>query len=175
MHLEKGREAGNGSYAREETALGRMVTSRPNVISWSDNSTSSGNYGWLFVFPGHAISQRGDLLWPVLLPTWINAVISFGVTSKRMCLSTDHVKLMSWKLPLNMKSWHYSPDMLRRSMNSFKTRLQECVQREDCWKCWNVILSRNVENYTNLMASTIWNVERRHHNFMKSKWTWQQR
>jgi hypothetical protein len=46
MHLQNGRSASNGAYARKGTAWRVMVASRPKVSFWPDGSTSPGNYRW---------------------------------------------------------------------------------------------------------------------------------
>jgi hypothetical protein len=49
MHLQNFRSAGNGAYERKGTTSRVMVASRPKVSFLRDNTTSHGNYGWLFV------------------------------------------------------------------------------------------------------------------------------
>jgi hypothetical protein len=49
MHLENGRSTGNNAYAWKGANSSAMVASRPKVTFLQDDSTSPGNYEWLFV------------------------------------------------------------------------------------------------------------------------------
>jgi hypothetical protein len=51
-----------------------MAASRPKAIIWPDDSTSSGNYGWLFVYSKRelldSIACRRGLAWSILDCCW---------------------------------------------------------------------------------------------------------
>jgi hypothetical protein len=44
------RSAGNGAYVQKVTTLRVMVTSRPKLSFWRDDSTSPRNYGYTIYF-----------------------------------------------------------------------------------------------------------------------------
>jgi hypothetical protein len=49
--FKNSRSAGNSAYSRKGATLRVMEASRPRVSFWTDDSTSPGNYEWLFVWP----------------------------------------------------------------------------------------------------------------------------
>jgi hypothetical protein len=82
------------------------------------------------MFPGHVISLRGDLPWPARSPDlsvcdyflWDYLKTKVFVNKPRM--------VHELKVAIEHEVTAIPPDMVRRSVNNFKTRLRECVQRE---------------------------------------------
>jgi hypothetical protein len=77
MHLKDGRRAGNGAYTGKGNTSRVMVGCKPKVSFWPDGRTSSGNYGWLFVFSKCNVNEDVGLqiLWAKI-----------GVLASKICL-----------------------------------------------------------------------------------------
>jgi hypothetical protein len=58
--FKNGISSGNGAYAWKETTSCVMVASGPKVSFWPDDSTSLGNYGWLFVTTSYWDKSKED-------------------------------------------------------------------------------------------------------------------
>jgi hypothetical protein len=81
-------------------------------------------------FPGHVISQCGDLPWPARSPDlsvcdyFLWGYIKAKVFINKPCTVHELKVAIEHEIPA------IPPYMIRCSMNNFKTRLQECIQRD---------------------------------------------
>jgi hypothetical protein len=94
MQLKKnGRRTRNSAYSHKGTILKMIVTSSPKVSFWPDDSTSSENYRWLFVFILHYTSCCH------FCPSWVlllNSVMKFAWTAQfPRSLSLWHTCILS--------------------------------------------------------------------------------
>jgi hypothetical protein len=69
---KNGSRAGNGAHARKGTTSRVIVASRPKVSLRPDGSTSSGNYGWLFVLYRTEDRIRLRTEWNRRINTYLN-------------------------------------------------------------------------------------------------------
>jgi hypothetical protein len=82
------------------------------------------------MFPRHVISQHGDLPWPAWSPDLsVCKYFLWGYLKARVFINRP-CTVHELKVAIEHEIVAITPDMVRCSMNNFKTRLQECVRRD---------------------------------------------
>jgi hypothetical protein len=83
------------------------------------------------MFPGHVISQCGDLLpWPARSPDLrVCDYLLWGYLKEKVFINRP-CTVHELKVAIEHEIAAIPPDMVRCSVNNFKTRLQECIWRD---------------------------------------------